>query len=806
MTILTENFKATLRNEAAGLPMSLSPKKVRTQARQFARDLFRDWHIVHAIIERHEDTIRKRWTKKSREQKKKILLTAWPGMATKHRPDVTALLTMRCVETALDESYEAFMWPYINLEDLLKPRPLLLLLNARGRNRPDVFVHSDLEQAYVSRIDEEFNQAMTPGYLHGYTMLFLDRSTADTYGELVSWDDDEDAFDMMYNGIGMHPEHGVLALEIQRRIWHFLVLCCKQLLQDMDPNTIIDGPVQPEPESLSKPSAYAPSLVIAAMEAPYGVSARLDFSRLLGLSSAERDACEDHLWQLREDPSYFAEVMRDHKQHRPEILLDTRGQKHPTLKQPEHALFWNRILGAVVKEAYFSFSIFDEIHRQTSELEKLEGKYKEVKPAKDPPKPYTKTFKYLQFLLDAAKKDLIDQLKAGFLPSPPMRGFCSRNPQDPNTTMIQTMYDPSQGTPASSRLVEMFRYLCDGKQPFIFDLHVVVDEIERLIVSEPDIKALVSPWVASRLASLSVISECLHQLHLYQPWARKIEDETEIHRNELLNSCTASFAGWVPILNVNFNKSTLHRLGDPTDGKFTYPAHRRRNKQNTEAMRDAEANLDAFWKAVDCLYKPRVSDSSSHDMVAMLLSRDRSIRRTPAWTEVGKENRKEGGMEYTYEPLSSIFHDPSKQITGAFNCTSLSDKPLKPKTRGITTTLNIPAEVAPVEPITDQQPIFPVDKRAHKVFKTLFYSPSSPDQPGEIPWTDFLHAMVSVGFGVEKLHGSGWNFRPSGLDVERGIGFHEPHPTNKIPYLQARGYGRRLQRAYGWNGDMFSLE
>ena len=40
----------------------------------------------------------------------------------------------------------------------------------------------------------------------------------------------------------------------------------------------------------------------------------------------------------------------------------------------------------------------------------------------------------------------------------------------------------------------------------------------------------------------------------------------------------------------------------------------------------------------------------------------------------------------------------------------------------------------------------------------------------------------------------------------RPIGFHEPHPGNKLPLARAREYGRRLQRAYGWSGDMFVLD
>ena len=85
------------------------------------------------------------------------------------------------------------------------------------------------------------------------------------------------------------------------------------------------------------------------------------------------------------------------------------------------------------------------------------------------------------------------------------------------------------------------------------------------------------------------------------------------------------------------------------------------------------------------------------------------------------------------------------------------------------------------------------------------FTPSLTATPGEIPWPDFLHAMVSTGFRPEKLYGSVWQLSPAGLDVERAIQFHEPHPSGKIPFLIARRHGRRLNRAYGWEGGMFVL-
>lgn len=719
-------------------------------------------------------------------------------MSAQHRPDVEAWRRNDNSKT------EAYMWPYINLEDLIKPKLLLIFLNARARHQPHEFVHSDLKLAAFG----ETSGATFPAFLNEYTMLFHGRNTPATYGELVSWDDDDDAFEYMYNGIGMHPGHGLQALEIQQRIWEFLVSCCKHLLQDMP--SLTTGEVQSEPAPPTATEPNVTSLEAIAQEAPYRIPARLDFSRLKALASAERNSREDHLWALREDPSYFADVMNDFAEHRQEMLLDSRGSKHPTIAESGQPLFWNRVLGNVVVTSYFGFATFDEIVKQIGKLKHLAGKYKdEIRPEDDLPSEYMEAFQTLRFILDAAKTDLILQLKVGVYPSPPLRQFCYRQPQDPISSMIQAAYQPPRQNHAVKRLMPLLDILWNEQQLFLFGLHTVVDEIERLVQADPEVKALVSSWVAKPLSSLSVVAECLHQLHLYQPWARKIEDGMELKKDELLKVYKESFKGWLPILGIKFEDAQISHLADPRDGKFNHPLHRRRDKENVDALRKAERNLDDFWVAVDRHYKSRTSGTSQHDMVAHLLSSDRAIQRTPPWIEPIKNEKAVERQEYVYQPFSTIYHDRTKQITGSFDRVSISEKPTKPKTRGMGAPSDVPTPESPqpTEAGIDQQ-IFTVDKRTHKVFKALFHSPSNPDLPGEIPWSDFLHAMVSTGFSAEKLHGSAWNFTPRSPDVavERSIQFHEPHPSNKIPFLWARRYGRRLARAYGWSGDMFRLE
>jgi hypothetical protein len=320
-----------------------TPQEVRSAASLYAEQIFEDHNTLSRIVDRHEGTIRKRWMKKTSSQKKMLLLKAWPAMPTQHRPDIQAWRQH-------SKDKDPYMWPYINLEDLMKSKNLLIFLHARGRHQPHDFIHADLEQAAFG----EVSGANKPAFLNEYTMLFHKRTNSTTYGELVSWDDDENAFEYMMNGVGMHPGHGLKALEIQQRIWSFLVTWCELMLSDI--SGLTEGEVVSDPGPPTNHESGITSLEVISMEAPFGRPARLDLKRLMAIASAERNEKEDHLWALREDPSYFAYTMQDCSEHRQERLLDTRGHEHPTLKEKGQPLFWNRVLGNVVAESYLGFA------------------------------------------------------------------------------------------------------------------------------------------------------------------------------------------------------------------------------------------------------------------------------------------------------------------------------------------------------------------------------------------------------------------------------------------------------------------
>lgn len=188
---------------AMGLPQPSgfpTPEEVRAEAQQGATQIFDTWRILNKIVERHESTIRKRWLKKTKDQRKRILLASWPHMPETHRPDFQFFIK-GIATTNSPLVRDAFMWPYINQEDLLKPKIFLLLLNSRSRNKPAAFSRADNQETHFGHV----TTALVPIFLNEHVMMFTGRDTPETYGELIAWDDHPDAFDWMHTKRGTLP-------------------------------------------------------------------------------------------------------------------------------------------------------------------------------------------------------------------------------------------------------------------------------------------------------------------------------------------------------------------------------------------------------------------------------------------------------------------------------------------------------------------------------------------------------------------------------------------------------------------------
>lgn len=185
---------------------------------------------------------------------------------------------------------------------------------------------------------------------------------------------------------------------------------------------------------------------------------------------------------------------------------------------------------------------------------------------------------------------------------------------------------------------------------------------------------------------------------------------------------------------------------------------------------------------------------------------ERQLQRTSDWIEPNdraQRKNRDGELDTASSqfPTLELESRTEKTVSPAL----IAQENVKPKTRGASRVLpsTEAKDIDTVGPAKDVTPIFEVSKRGYKVFTTLFYSSTEEQPPGEVAWSEFLSAMASVGFSMQKLGGSAWVFAPTNDEWKQSIIFHEPHPESRMSFQMARRFGRRLWRTYGWSSENF---
>lgn len=120
-------------------------------------------------------------------------------MPIDHRPDFVSFrnTTNRKLRRSVTQPSAAYLWPYVNLEDLSKQDLLPLYMHSRGRNLPHIFLELDLRSAHLGKgwkiaddddDDDEglpdYNGSMHfhPGSPRSYGQVVLDSPGIDEHG------------------------------------------------------------------------------------------------------------------------------------------------------------------------------------------------------------------------------------------------------------------------------------------------------------------------------------------------------------------------------------------------------------------------------------------------------------------------------------------------------------------------------------------------------------------------------------------------------------------------------------------------
>lgn len=206
---------------------------VRKKAPALASKIFDDWEALRPIVGGNRDALSRRWTKKSLDKRKALLLEAWPAMPPEHRPDFDVLR-----RRLKGPKYRDFaMLPYINLEDLSSPRYLLQLLNSRTEMPPEHFAWSDSARFKAAvRIQAAQDD---PGLTE--VILLTEKRTRGSYGSLQVLTNQAEIEDILGTEYSFQLCRGLAVLETQVKLYGFLLKMTELLLHDIDLSSLISG-------------------------------------------------------------------------------------------------------------------------------------------------------------------------------------------------------------------------------------------------------------------------------------------------------------------------------------------------------------------------------------------------------------------------------------------------------------------------------------------------------------------------------------------------------------------------------------
>ncbi|XXH01431.1 hypothetical protein Hte_007791 [Hypoxylon texense] len=797
---------------------------VRDEAQARSRRIFSSFHTLRDVLDRHETKIRKRWLRKNIEQRKRLLLNAWPGMPQDHNPHVKAYRLDKKRHDARHQHYghtefrDAYMWPSVNLEDLVMGNTLLRLINARGRHLPGRFAQMDAQSTHLG---VEVSVLWSPYFLLGSTtglsglssyiyemILPYCADTATVYGAIQprsyrsytngTQGDDLAETDAFLVGDGMN------VLEIQERLLKFLCNASKAILWDINLDGQ-SGPVVAEPPPLKGPTEGEwLSLDSLARSAPYSVPEDVrtadGLKHIKSLVSAHFEQTQERLWSLREDPAFFADLVGEFSEHQGE-RLPGRPRINIYGRSSVQRKYWDQTAHMMVNKCYEEAIYWYELDRQLDRI--IQDLGQEGAPSKQQ---------------RAACHDAVRKIRAimetGFLPNlrgminiymtccPALRNYFCRE-EDPEAPAGWEIA-PRPGAAINlkgDRLIWFYFQLqleefCDaiGWETLSFEFEQLLrDKTER-----PRISALVA-WQFTNLGLLGLLQ---NQIRMCFP--RLLERTVIREREHWTEPPGSSLRAWLK--NVEYPIRKLAQIGipasprypafpifldlkgmaDPTSGKFVYPSNKPRTKATVRAMQEAESNLDDFWALYDGHFD-KVLSVETRDVLRKLLPANRTLVRTPDWVEPSKEEEEEeeAARDSGLADAISRLHvagfqmsDDGTSHSGSFQRANIGKA--KTKTRGASKPELHEPEAEEGSGDTSNTPVFEVKARVYNVFRNIFYMPTPGSQAGEVNWVDLLHAMHAIGFEPTKLHGSAWSFRPCNdkLDIfGQIISIHEPHPS-----------------------------
>ena len=762
-------------------------RRVHEDAPRLVQSIFGGWGELQSINSAYGDIIVKRWKKKTIKQRQTLLLKAWPGMSSKHRPDFEVVRH----NLRGSQQRDALMMPFINLEDLVSEKHILTMVNSRIQKPPEHFAFSDSRnfEAAASMGAVEYTKKAWP-----QIMLLTGEETRETYGRLLTVLDQDAAEDLVYTEYGFPLVKGLTVLENQKRLYTFLRIFTKHLLHDIDMTSteLNECTGNPAHHECVRNSTLLPgidtwhSVIELSIQASYDLSQPFSEDSMINTANAKLDEAQDLYWTLREDPQYFREQLLLHRKQWEKPIRKAHSIGYIAGDGP-----WQNTCHNLIHEVCRDVIVWDGIVRELNQLRDIKmGSVPQIQPSKRlPTKCKDQLLRFSGFAMYSGLY-CSRRLYGVLLSNPDFHDFfeMAENTEIPGYGDFELKQSTKDRWPLILTLIH------ELSQPFAIDMGNlnILDEIDRMMTADPRHRAMMSTKMCREIGKLAAIAQIQDALLRHQPRFRAGPVD-----NAFMDSICAQInsaydiqklISKLPLLPYAKRMETIH-----------YPAGKPRTEQHVQQMRLAEARLDTFWEQVD----KGLIKQTGKSLQGLLGNKvvPKTIQRTPPW----QPNQESRPVKIFVSPRPA---SPQFQVEDgtSFPTRLRSEEPrFKQKTKGEPDPSRAGDPTIPAVPSEDVEPspsTFALGRGAYRTV-SAFYPTSNEDRTGRKgKWKDFLHLMYSLRFDIQKRYGSDWYFEPQ-WQRKSPITIHEPHPSKEMRFDKIRFEANRMAQKYGWSSGTF---
>lgn len=781
-------------------------------------------------------------------------------MNTSHRADIAMFQKfavfdqeeMKTVRSRFSEDLVPFFWHDLNEEDLLEDDNLLTLLDSRSRHDPQAFTHFDVEMLRFAastgitpyRVIADRNGCKLQSYVR--TGCF-DGINADDQGNQRA------------AGCAILSGEHLDVLFRQVHLLQFLVMACQFILKE--PSSIDSADtVSPALPTRNHSERTCMNDWRRSLEYPYLPPTVDNLDVCSKLVQARLEEAQDALFGLRECPRTFQEYTKMFERYDPEVALNKSGKPFVGVTGLfTRDKFRDKTVTEAVSSIFKEACMWDTLSRRISSVQShLKGSPESRNAMRE-----LKVF--LEHIVLPALRHI---LRYRFMASPAMKRYVYRVTENTETDgkfdhRLEFRKSKILDLIEDKLIWTLFQLVTTDMGLKGLDSLTMIIELRRLVEDDNVPTMHISSGVDKVIADLALYAELWVQCRSFEPVvfyhesnADRMTDALRRKRAILIQTHLTQELDKLADREDDDNFLSLGSTVHHTLDVLEYPVDIPPNKSRTAIMQNSESALDNFWAGFD----KHIKEHCSKHIVEpweRLWPRKESLTRTQDWKddlaplvgglgavnlEFGHEENmsrsitrqapKQKSKKTKSKPQASSSENTEDPQPDQADDDHTQPEMLPPKKKSKKKKKKRTPQASSTERTEDPQPYqvdgdrtqsdqaddgrtqpeklqITVNKRAWDVFQDALFSGSTKEKkPKQIPWTDFVHAMTSLGFNMKTLFGSVRRFEPGekakSAGLERSINFHEPHGNDvKLTSYLSRRFGRRLTRVYGI--DMSSL-